>query len=483
MTSDSFEYARSNRRRFVQELASFISFPSVSTQSAYAGDVRHCADWLADHLRRVGLSNVAIWRTKRHPIVCAGWKKAQGLPTILIYGHYDVQPAEPFNQWRSPPFKPVIVGNKIYGRGAADDKGQLFTHIKALESLLRTSGSLPVNVQCIFEGEEEIGSPSLNSFVMRHKRSLAADIAVLSDTRMLAPGRPAIIYSLRGALTLQLDVRVGRSDLHAGNFGGAIQNPLQALSEIVAGLHDVAGRVAVPGFYDRVRPVSEQERNFMAETGPSDVKMLAEAQASTPWGEPGYTLYERTTIRPAVTLNGISGGYQGPGQKAIIPNAAYVKINIRLVPDQDPHEIFRLVRAYVADLTPPGLNSVVRFMSAAAPVVLDRSHPAMQAASNAYLKGFGRTPVFLRSGGTIPAVNTFHMVLGVPSVLMGFALPEDRIHAANEGFDVRRFFNGIATSMWFLKEMAALGPKPVFGSTGANWTSSSPPGRLIDLRP
>jgi acetylornithine deacetylase/succinyl-diaminopimelate desuccinylase-like protein len=418
---------------------------------------------LADHLRQVGLNNVTIARTKGHPIVYADWRHARDRPTVLIYGHYDVQPAEPLNEWRSPPFEPAVRGNRIYGRGASDDKGQLFTHLKSLESLLRTGGRLPVNVRCIFEGEEEIGSPNLCDFLSRNHELISADIAVMSDTRMLAPQRPALIYALRGALSLELGVRGPSEDLHSGNFGGVIHNPVQALCEIVAALHDAQGRIAVPGFYDRVQSLSDKERHFMARSGPSDEAILTEAKAGFAWGEPGYTLYERTTSRPALTLNGLRGGYQGPGPKAIIPQTADIKMNLRLVPDQRPDEIRRLMQAYIADLTPPSVTSAVRFLSAAPSVVLDRSHPAMRAASNAYLTGFGRAPIFIRSGGTIPAVSAFHQVLGIPSVLMGFGLSDDHIHGANESFHLRSFVNGIATAICFLKEVA-LGRTSVLAS-------------------
>jgi acetylornithine deacetylase/succinyl-diaminopimelate desuccinylase-like protein len=454
--SSAIEYARSHREQFVKELESFIRFESVSAQPAHAEDVKKCAGWLADHLRRVGLNNVTIVRTQRHPIVYADWKHARGRPTVLIYGHYDVQPADPLNEWHSPPFKAAVRGNDIYGRGACDDKGQLFAHIKAFESLLHAGGALPVNVKCLFEGEEEIGSPNLSDFIMRNKSALAADVAVMSDTGMLAPDRPAIIYALRGALNLELEVRGPGEDLHSGNFGGAIHNPLQALCEIIGGLHDANGRITVPGFYDRATRWSDSERDLMAKTGPSDKSILTDAKTAKAWGEPGYTLYERTTIRPALTLNGILGGYQGRGTKAVIPAYACAKINIRLVPDQDPHEIEHLVREHIASLTPPSVNSAVRASSAARSALLDRSHPAMLAATTAYIKGFGRGPVFLRSGGTIPAVSTFQQMMGLPTVLMGFALPDARIHAPNEKFHLPNFFNGIATCIWFLRDFATM---------------------------
>jgi acetylornithine deacetylase/succinyl-diaminopimelate desuccinylase-like protein len=444
-----------SRSRFVAELKDFIRFPSVSAQPQHAGDLQQCAAWLADHLRQIGLEGVRVIPTQLHPIVYADWQRAPGRPTVLIYGHYDVQPVDPLHEWRTPPFEPTVRGHDLYGRGASDDKGQLFTHVKALESYLHTTGVLPVNVKCLFEGEEEIGSPNLPSFLARNTAALAADVAVLSDMRILTPDRPAITYALRGALSLELEVNGPEQDLHSGNFGGAVYNPLQALCEIIARLHDADGRVAIPGFYDHVRQWSAEEHTYMVRTGPSDTQILRGARAAKGWGEHGYTLYERTTLRPALTINGIAGGYQGPGVKAVIPARAMTKLNFRLVPDQDPSEIDRLFRQYVARLTPPTVRSTIRTHLLAKPVLVSRNHPAIRAAAVAYRKGFGATPVFLRSGGTIPVVNTFQKALGIPTVLMGFALPDDRMHAPNEKFYLPNFYNGITTSICFLAEIGA----------------------------
>ncbi|HEX8723273.1 MAG TPA: dipeptidase [Pyrinomonadaceae bacterium] len=448
------EYIKANSRRFVSELKEFIRFASVSAQPQHAADVRRCAEWLAAHLRRVGLTGARVYETPRHPVVYAEWRGAPGRPTVLVYGHYDVQPADPVGEWKTPPFEPEVRGSYIYGRSACDDKGQLFTHVKAIEAYMRAAGALPVNVKCLFEGEEEIGSPNLKDFVRRHARALAADVAVMSDTRMLSPERPAITYSLRGGLSLELEVFGPRRDLHSGNFGGAVHNPLQGLCEIVAGLHDARGRVAVEGFYDRVREWGRDERAYMARTGPSDAKILRDAGAEVGWGERGYTLYERTTIRPALTVNGIGGGYQGTGGKSVIPARAFAKLNVRLVPAQDPREIEQLLRRHVERHTPPALRSRLTASLYARPALLDPRHPVMRAAREAYRVGFGSRPVFLRSGGTIPVVNTFQEVLGTPTVLMGFALPDDRMHAPDEKFHLPNFFRGIETSLTFLREVA-----------------------------
>jgi acetylornithine deacetylase/succinyl-diaminopimelate desuccinylase-like protein len=452
---DALKYVQANRPRFVAELKEFIRFPSVSAQPAHAADVRRCGEWLAKHMKRIGLQRVVVIPTRRHPIVYGEWEHATGRPTVLIYGHFDVQPADPLDQWRSPPFDPQVRGNNLYGRGACDDKGQLFVHLKAIESFLRTTRRLPVNVLCLFEGEEEIGSPNLNAFLERNAAALRAHVAVMSDTRMLGPHRPAINYAERGALSVEMEVTGPRFDLHSGNFGGAVHNPLQVLSEILSRLHDSAGHVAIPGFYDRVLPATKLERAYMARTGPSDAEILRDAQAQEAWGEPEYSLYERITLRPALTINGITGGYQGPGGKSVIPSHAVAKLNFRLVPDQDPAEVDQLFRQYIRRITPPTAKLVVRSEPGAKSALVNPGHPAIQMAAQAYRKGFGSAPVFLRSGGTIPIVNSFQKILGLPTVLMGFALPDDRMHAPNEKFHLPNFYRGIATSIWFMQMIAA----------------------------
>jgi acetylornithine deacetylase/succinyl-diaminopimelate desuccinylase-like protein len=384
---------------------------------------------------------------------------------VLIYGHYDVQPPDPLEEWHSPPFEPNIRGENLYGRGASDDKGQFFVHVKMLESYLHTTGGLPVNVKCLFEGEEEIGSPNLPSFLESHRELVAANVALLSDTRMLGPNRPVITESLRGALSMEVELHGPEQDLHSGNFGGAIHNPLQALCEIIAGLHDRNRRVTIAGFYDHVRQLSDRERSYMARVGPSDEEILKDARAEHTWGERGYTLYERIGVRPALTINGITGGYQGPGVKAVIPARALAKFNFRLVPDQDPHEIDWLFRQHISQIAPPTVRVEVRTHMLANPGLINRKHPALRAAAIAYRKGFGSTPVLLRSGGSIPVVNLFQEKLGIPTVLMGFALPDDRLHAPNEKFHIPVFFKGISTSISFLAEVgkaSTLTPKPEY---------------------
>lgn len=443
-------FARRNLRRFVGELAELVRIPSVSAQPQHAPDMRRCAGWLAAELRRIGLHRVAVHPTAGHPIVYGEWLRAPGRPTLLVYGHYDVVPAEPLSEWTTPPFEPTLRGLDLHGRGACDDKGQLYCHVKALEAWLRTHGALPVNVKCLFEGEEETGSPRLAAFVERNRRALAADVAVMSDTRFLGPGRPAIVYGLRGKLVLELAVRAAGHDLHCGNYGGTVHNPLQALAEMLARLHDPRGRITVPGFYDRVRGSGAVERAFMRRTGPTDAEMLHDAGAPRPWGEAGFSQYERATVRPALSINGITGGYQGEGAKAVLPAAAVAKLDFRLVPDQDPREIEQAFRRHVARLTPPTVTSSVRVLSASRPALLAREYAAMRIAANAYRRSFGAAPAFVRSGGTIPVVDTFRRVLGVPTVLMGFALPDAGIHAANEKVHLPQLARGIDTCIWFM---------------------------------
>ena len=453
---NALAYARGKQSRFERELGAFIRFPSVSAQPQHADDTAKCAAWLANHLHVVGLGQIQVIPTPRHPIVYADWRHASpGIPTVLIYGHYDVQPAEPLTEWRSPPFDPVVRGDDLYGRGASDNKGQMFVHVKAIESFLKTAGALPVNIICLFEGEEEIGSPNLMSFLAAKRNILTADCAIVSDMQIPSSDRPAITYALRGGLSAELEARGPRRELHSGVFGGAVHNPIQALCEIIGRLHDVRGRITIPGFYDRVRHWDAQERAYMRKVGPSDARMLRDASATKAWGESGYSLYERTTIRPALTVSGVVGGYQGSGVKAAIPTCAMAKLNFRLALDQDPIEIDQLFREYVARITPPGVRTGVRTLMRAKPALVDRTHPAIVAAARAYHQAFGAPTVFLRNGGTIPVVNLIHEMLEIAVVLVGFGLPDDHIHGPNEKFHLPNFHKGIATSIRFLAEMAA----------------------------
>jgi acetylornithine deacetylase/succinyl-diaminopimelate desuccinylase-like protein len=426
-------------------LAAFLRFPSVSSDPQRAADVARCARWLAAILRRAGVRTVRVVRTPRHPIVYAEWLGAPGRPTVLVYGHYDVQPAG-VTGWTSPPFDPVVRGGAVFARGAADDKGPLFAHVAATAGLLRR-GRLPVNVKLVFEGEEEIGSPHLAGFVRRNRRRLAADAAVISDTRMAAADRPAIVHGLRGGIHLELVVTGPPRDLHAGQFGGAVRNPAEVLAELLAGMRDQSGRVAIPDFYTGVVPPSASEKASLAAAGPPDAEVLRAAGIRRGWGEPGFTAFERTVLRPALVVSGLTAG----GGGSVVPARAAATINIRLVPDQNPDRIVAGFRRYVAARLPPGVRAAIRVRSATPAVVFDRNHPAFRIGAAALRHGFGVEPAFLRSGGTIPVARLLRDTLGVPVVLMGFARPDDRMHAADEKFHLANLARGTAAARRFLE--------------------------------
>ncbi len=457
--------------RPLRELAEFVGFPSVSAQPRHAADVAATAGWLGARLRAAGLE-ASVIPTPRHPVVLAAWRGAPDRPTVLVYGHYDVQPVDPVRAWRSAPFTAQVRGDRLYGRGASDDKGQLLCHVLALERLLRERGRLPVNVVCLFEGEEEIGSPSLPDVLDRHRAALAADVAVCSDTRMLGPGIPALTYALRGTVVAELTVSGPATDVHSGTYGGAVHNPLQVLCELVASLHGPDGRVRVRGFYDGVASLSGAELARMRRDGPHDADMLRAAGVAWPWGSGGSSVYERTTAWPALTINGLSGGYQGPHGKSVIPARASAKLSARLVADQDPARVAEALARHVARHTPPTARARLTVRSATAAVRIDRSAPAMAAAAAAYRHGFGAAPVLLRSGGTIAAVALFQQALGLDTVLLGFGLPDDHIHAPNESFHLPTFRRGITTAARFLDEVAAIGKSDrAAGMSADRWPS------------
>ncbi len=447
----ALRYAQANRDRFLTELKEFLSLPSVSTQEEHRPDIERTAAWLRDKLLAAGFPKAEVMPTAGHPIVYGEWPAAEpDRPTILIYGHYDVQPPEPLEEWHTPPFEPTVIGDDLFARGAADDKGQLYIHIKALESLRATDTPLPVNVKCIFEGEEESGSESLTPFIHDHADLLAADVAVISDTHILGPDTPSIVYGLRGLTHLEVEVVGPDHDLHSGTYGGAVLNPINALCRMIARLQDEDGHIAIPGFYDSVRPLTEEEREELARVPFDREAWLHEAGVTTDWGEPEYTIVERTSARPTLDVNGIWGGYIRPGAKTVLPSKAHAKISMRLVPDQRPEEIARLTEEYLTAIAPPAVRVTVHALHGGDGIVLDRHSPALEAASRAYEMAFGKRPVFTREGGSIPVVATFKRVLGIDSVLMGFGLPDDRIHAPNEKFHLPNFYRGIETVLYFL---------------------------------
>lgn len=442
--------------RYLQELTEFLSFPSVSTYSHETRTVQRTAEWLAAHLVRLGL-RAEVLPTDRHPVVYGRLVRAPELPTLLIYGHYDVQPPEPLEEWQTPPFTPTVRDGFLYARGATDDKGQLFTYLKAIEATLAETGELPINIKLLVEGEEEIGSPSLEGFLKANREALSADAVAVSDGSQVAGGVPAITYGLRGLSYLQLDVLGPRYDLHSGAFGGLVANPAQSLAEILARLKDRNGRVLIPGFYDDVQEPSPLEREEMTSL-PFDEEALKQYLGiDTLHTEPGFHPMECKTARPTLDVNGIWGGFAGEGSKTIIPARAGAKVSMRLVPNQKSSRINQLFMDYVRTLTPPGVTLEVTDLVSCDPVLVSRDQPAVLAASRAIRTGFGKTPVFVREGGSIPIVNLFREILGIPNILLlGWGRPDDGAHSPNERFaleDFRRGTRSAAALFWELREI------------------------------
>jgi acetylornithine deacetylase/succinyl-diaminopimelate desuccinylase-like protein len=456
MINAALQHAARQHDSHQAELFDFLRLPSISTDPAYAAPTAATADWLAERLTAAGLENVRVIPTARHPLVYADWLHAGvNAPTVLIYGHYDVQPADPLELWDTPPFEPQVRDDYVYARGAADDKGQVYIHVKAAEAYLRAAGRLPLNVKFLIEGEEEIGSANLRAFIPHNRDLLAADSALVSDSAILGPDRPALVYSLRGNCHVQLDLTGPSRDLHSGTYGGSINNPLNALGHLLAKLKNEFGHVMIPGFYDRVRPLSLEERELLAQFPISETEWLAQTGAPALWGEPEYTLVERIGARPTLDVTGMWGGYIGEGSKTVLPSAAHAKISMRLVPDQEPAEIAALFEQFVRDTLPPSVRATVRVGGGSRAALIDRDTPPMRAAAAAYETTFGRPPVFMREGGSIPVVTDFGDQLGLPTVLMGFGLPGDRIHSPNERFYLPNFHKGIATSIHYLALLAA----------------------------
>jgi acetylornithine deacetylase/succinyl-diaminopimelate desuccinylase-like protein len=453
-TTSALRHARSptSRRRWLHELSGLLAFPTVSARPDCRPALEACARWLALHLRTLGLRDAQVLDgAGGPPSVYASWRGAPSQPTLLLYGHYDVQPAEPLAAWRTPPFRATRAGQHLYARGASDDKGQLFIHLKAIECYLATSGRLPLNILVWLEGEEELGSPHLAAVLERHAERLRADAALVSDTEMFGPGRPAIIYGLRGSLACEIEVTTRAGELHAGRYGGAAPNAAQALAAILAALHDPRGRIAIPDFYRRVSEVSPDERRDLRAGGLADRRVLLQVGGAQ-WGEAGYTPFERTSIRPALNITGLAGGYTGPGGKGSIPTRAIARLNIRLVPDQVPGEVVQQLRSYVATLTPPGLRTQVHGGTGASAVLLPRQHASIAAAARAVEQVWEVPPVFTRSGGAIGPVEQLYRQLGMPVVLLGFGQPDDNIHGPNERMSLPTLFRGVETIIRVLAE-------------------------------
>ena len=450
------DYFKRNRQNQLEELKNFLRIPSVSSLSAHQKDIHRGAEWLKKALENAGMENARIDETPGHPVVYADWLHAEGKPTVLVYGHYDVQPVDPLHLWETPPFDPHVRDNKLYARGASDDKGQTFMHIKAVEALLQLNGELPVNIKFIIEGEEEIGSPNLPAYVEQNKEQLKADVIVISDTGMQGPGRPAVCYGLRGLAGIQIDVKGPKGDLHSGLYGGAVQNPLHAIVEILASFRDKEGVIQVDGFYEDVLPVSDEERAEFAALEFDVEQEKKDLGIEEDFGEKGYSFVERTWIRPTLEVNGITGGFSGEGIKTVLPSEASSKITCRLVPDQDPDDIIAKLRAHVEAHKPPGVTVEITDFDKGKPFLTPYDHPAIQAAGRSYEKIYQVPTAYTRMGGSVPIVAAFDEILGLPVVLMGFGLSSENFHAPNEHFHLENFDKGLRVISDYLFEAANL---------------------------
>lgn len=448
------EYIHRQRQRYIDELIEIVRIPSISCSREHQVDVARCAEYLQRKMLAIGLTRAEILPTPGHPVVYGEWLGASGRPTVLVYGHYDVQPVEPLEEWISPPFEPQIREGELYGRGTTDDKGQVYAHLHAVEAWITNEGRLPVNIKFIIEGEEEIGSPHLKSFLREHKELLQADVAVISDTSMLARGVPSICYGLRGLTYMEIEVQGPSVDLHSGSFGGIVANPANVLCQIIAQLKDESGRVTIPGFYDKVAPLSQKERHYLASLPFDEEAYLKLTGAPAPDGEAGYTTLERMWARPTLDVNGLVSGHLGEGAKTVIPAKAVAKVSMRLVPHQDPDEIAELFIQYVQQIAPKTVRVNVRKLSAGVGFLAPYDHPAFQAAIRALEKGFGQRAVFIREGGSIPFVGTIHQTLGVPCILLGLGLPDENSHAPNEKLYLVNYHQGIVSCAYLYQELA-----------------------------
>jgi acetylornithine deacetylase/succinyl-diaminopimelate desuccinylase-like protein len=457
MSSSARTWSRTHGEEFLSQLTEFLRIPSLSGSPEKAADVAAAADWLATSMRSSGIENVAVMPTAGHPVVYGDSLGAgPDKPTVLIYGHYDVVPAAKEDGWATEPFEPVVKDGKIWARGATDDKGQLFTHIKAVESYLASGGEPPVNVKFLMEGEEEISSPNLRPFLEEHLALLSAGVCVISDSSMRTIEEPAITYSLRGMSYIEVTVAGPRDDLHSGFYGGAVHNPALALAQLLARMFDNRNRIAVPGFYDDVVPISEREREEIAKSELTDRDIIEATGVPSVWGESDFTIRERVSARPTLEINGIISGWGGPGPKTIIPVDAKAKISSRLVANQDPHKFFELLKDFFESNAPPTVNVTVDLLTTGEPALVSFEIPEMQAARRAYEIGWGATPIFVRGGGSIPIVADILHLLDIPVVMMGFGLDSDGLHGTNEHYSIEMFHRGIETSIVYLDEIAQL---------------------------
>ncbi|MCA9860277.1 MAG: dipeptidase [Thermomicrobiales bacterium] len=450
-------YSREKGEAFIEQLTEFLRIPSLSGTPERAGDVAAAADWLAENMRGAGVAQVAVMPTAGHPVVYGEWLGAgPDKPTVLVYGHYDVVPASKEDGWDTEPFEPVISDGKIWARGATDDKGQLLTHVKALESYLKSGNEPPVNVKFLMEGEEEVSSPNLRPFIEEHLDLLAADVCIISDSSMRTIDEPAITYSLRGMTYIEVTVEGPHDDLHSGFYGGTVHNPALALVQLLSKMFDDQNRIAVPGFYDDVVAISDRERAEIAKSELSERDILDATGVPAVWGEADVTIRERVSARPTLEINGITSGWGGPGPKTIIPANAKAKISSRLVANQDPHRIYDQLKDFFESNAPETVKVTVELLTTGEPALVSFELPEMQAAKRAYEIGWGATPIFVRGGGSIPIVADILHLLDMPVVMMGFGLDTDGLHGTNEHFSLEMFQRGIETSIVFLDEIARL---------------------------
>ena len=453
--TSSNPYIEQNQQRFLDELFELLRIPSVSADKKFKDDVKRAADYIKVKLEAAGADQAEICQTEGHPIVYAEKVVDRSLPTVLVYGHYDVQPADPYDLWHTPPFEPTIRDEKIYARGSSDDKGQMYMHIKAFETMMQ-SGSLPCNVKFMIEGEEEVGSANLGKFIVANKEKLAADMILISDTGIISNEHPSITVGLRGLSYLEVEVTGPNRDLHSGMYGGAVENPINVLCEIIHKMKDDKGRITIPGFYDKVVDLSQEERNAMAKQPFSLEKFKKDLAINEVFGEEGYSTLERIGIRPTFDVNGIWGGYTGEGAKTVLPSKASAKISMRLVPNQDPDEVTHLFTEYFHKLAPGTVKVKVTPHHGGEPAMVSTKSLAYQAAARAVEEAWGKTPIPTREGGSIPIVALFQKVLGLDSLLMGFGLDEDAIHSPNESYGIFNYIKGIETITLFYKHFAVL---------------------------
>ena len=445
-------YIKENQPNYIEELKEFLRIPSISTLPENKNDINNAAKFVAEKLKQAGLNRVEIFKTEGHPLVYGEWLGAPGKPTVLVYGHYDVQPVDPIELWKSPPFEPEVRDGKIWARGATDDKGQVFMHIKSVEAFFKGRGSLPVNVKFIIEGEEEIGSESLEAFIKSNTDLLACNAVLISDTGLFGEGIPTLTYGLRGMSYQEVEVIGPEKDLHSGSFGGAVGNPVNILAGIIAKLQDKNGHITIPGFYDDVKKLTKKERENFKKLNFSEKKFAKEIGVSTLQGEKGYSTLERLWARPTLDCNGIIGGFTGKGAKTVLPSKATAKISMRLVPDQKPAKVAKMFKNYIQKIAPKSVKVTVRDLHGALPGLTPLDSHAALAASDAMAKAFGRKTVFIRVGGSIPIVNVFANKLKAPVVLMGLGLDSENLHSPNEHFNLNHFKLGIMSSAYFFDE-------------------------------